>query len=425
MMQNILLSFAWFSPGMVILLLFLFGTVGITIALELRKMKREREQGRYNRWYQRPRIFWGAMQGVAFLIMLADLALFRPPIFFSSAITIVGMIIILALGISALASIMRRTREQIEFSQERVYPPSERSSLATNPTITAGRFSLVMSTFMLLFFLGLGIFQFFFNPIIHQFSLYLWGMSALWLLLAFLAVRNVARLHYLKRIETRRFTLAIEERRAASEPASRKIASPLVPPISLRLKRTHILVVLALTLGLLIGFILPLVSTLFHLVNQTGDLFVFWIIAVFLGIFAGGPLLLIMVSLLRARMTIEATEYGLKLVIRGDLVKREEHIAWQEARLFASHKLPSLFFGQTKITTYELSDSRRMVTWKWVNNPQSLLAAWTPRLPCDEYHRQMQALHELIITRTRLLLYDLDNAEGEEKHQIELEVSQQ
>jgi hypothetical protein len=121
------------------------------------------------------------------------------------------------------------------------------------------------------------------------------------------------------------------------------------------------------------------VSALFHLVNQTGDLFVFWMIAGFLGIFAGGPLLLVMVSLLRACMTIEATEYGLKLVIRGDLVKREEHIAWQEARLFASHKLPSLFFGQTKTTIYELSDSRRMVTWKWVNNPQSLLTVWTPR----------------------------------------------
>lgn len=37
----------------------------------------------------------------------------------------------------------------------------------------------------------------------------------------------------------------------------------------------------------------------------------------------------------------------------------------------------------------------------------------------------MQALHELIITRTRLPLYDLDNTEGEEKHQVELEVSQQ
>jgi hypothetical protein len=379
MIQNILLSFALPSPGIVILLLFLFGMAGITIALELRKMKQEREQGQYKKWYQRPGIFLGAMQGVAFLIMLADLVLLRPPIFFSSAITIAGMIIILALGISALVSIVRRTREQIEALQERIYPPSEQSSLAANPMITAGHFSLVISTFMLLFFLGLGIFQFFFNPIIRQFSLYLWGMSALWLLLAFLAVRNAARLRYLKRIETRRFALATEERRAASEPTSRKIASPLVPPISLRLKRTHILVGLALTLGLLIGFILPLVSALFHLVNQTGDLFVFWMIAGFLGIFAGGPLLLVMVSLLRACMTIEATEYGLKLVIRGDLVKREEHIAWQEARLFASHKLPSLFFGQTKTTIYELSDSRRMVTWKWVNNPQSLLTVWTPR----------------------------------------------
>lgn len=102
MIQNIFLSFAWPSPGIVILLLFLFGMVGITIALELRKMKREREQGQYKKWYQQPGIFLGAMQAVALLILLANLVLIRPPLLFSSTITIAGMVIILALGISAL-----------------------------------------------------------------------------------------------------------------------------------------------------------------------------------------------------------------------------------------------------------------------------------------------------------------------------------
>lgn len=102
------------------------------------------------------------------------------------------------------------------------------------------------------------------------------------------------------------------------------------------------------------------------------------------------------------RQKVEVTEQGLKARYGG----KKSTVRWEEARLFAMYNTWGMQKDGSSIT-YELSSATDIARWAWVLRPKPLRMGMVSTVSFEEYTRQMQALHALIVARTGLPLFDL------------------
>ncbi len=105
----------------------------------------------------------------------------------------------------------------------------------------------------------------------------------------------------------------------------------------------------------------------------------------------------------RRRRRIEVSEDGIRMY---ESKRAVTHVPWQEARLFVCYNaLVARRSGDELIC--ELSSGSNVVRWSWVQHAGSPWLMWTATTPLAEHRAHMQALAELVTTRTGLPLYDL------------------
>ena len=75
---------------------------------------------------------------------------------------------------------------------------------------------------------------------------------------------------------------------------------------------------------------------------------------------------------------------------------------WQDARLFACYYAPF-----TRELTCELSSGSSVARWSCAQRAGTPWQMWTATVPFEEHRTQMQALAQVIVSRTGLNLYDL------------------
>ncbi len=220
---------------------------------------------------------------------------------------------------------------------------------------------------------------------------------------AFLIVMGYRRVHALQGLERRRRACTREKsvRTAASEVASQGEISPLLCAITAFPQRAAVWRrVVYLSLGAVVLCLVPFIGMLVG-----GDVPVFMTIMLILAGFFSFLCVRIAFFFFKAEITIEAREGGLQVKKRGDGVLTE-HIAWDEARLFACYTLPNVLPGE-KIQYYELSSSTQEIIWIGVSGTVVLVPLWRSAPSAQEDHRQMQVLCDVITTKTGLALCDL------------------
>ncbi len=386
----------------------LFSGIGIlTIILDLRNWRKEHRQGLQHVWYQRIMTLTGFLLVLSGLMVFTftDLFMFSSPL--SSALSLMFLLVVVASGIYAFLIIIRSTI-RLSTQSHAIFIGhinSEQASIAANPLLLRARMILIGSAFLLLVTMLLGILQVFSLVTWHQ--LFFWGWSLLIVMpsLAFGLIRMSIRLHTLRDIEHLRFSLALKRSiDTASLPEPSAFFVPL--SITLRLKKTHIGILGVLMVGLIVPGAINLVVQFTQRSSFPGqsDIFslIFWIVLGF------AAFVLCFMPLFIVRTTIETRESGLR-------TEAGTFMHWHEAYLFACYRLPGLVPGDRTTVIYELSSHTRVITWRWIDNPQSPLSAWKPLLAPDEYHRQMQSLCDLVIEKTGLPLRDLTRALEEEE----------
>ncbi|MBA2677496.1 MAG: hypothetical protein H0U76_03755, partial [Ktedonobacteraceae bacterium] len=220
---------------------------------------------------------------------------------------------------------------------------------------------------------------------------------------AFLVVRAYRRVHVLQGIERQRVACTRETsvRMASIEFASQGEIAPLPSAISvIPVKAVVWRDVLYLSLFFLLLWILPFIALL-----VVAGFFVSLIITLILVAFFSFLFPYAALSFLKTEVTVEARERGLHVEKRERRVLKEQ-IVWDEAHLFACYTLPNLLPWE-KTQYYELSSSTHVVTWISVPDKRSPFTMWKPVLSAQEYHRQMQALCDVITAKTGLALCDL------------------
>ncbi len=239
----------------------------------------------------------------------------------------------------------------------------------------------------------------------HHLFYWEWALLIVVPFITFWLMRMSTCLRALQRIERLRFSLTAERSiETASLPGSAAFFAPL--SITLRIKRTHIGVFAVLLFGLMIPSTINLVVSFMQPGPSFGLSKIFFLL--FLLVFGIALLTVCFIPFFVVRTTVEVKENGLRTETRT-------FIHWHEARLFACYRLPGLVPEDRTTMIYELSSSSRVITWRWIHDPESPLTLWKPLLPPDEYHRQMQALCDLVIEKTGLQLHDLTQALGEEE----------
>jgi hypothetical protein len=411
-MLNPASSFPFFFLSATITLFLLFGTAFFFITFDLRKIKREKKQEQQLVWYQRPmmllgayEILWGLM-----IMMQTNIIAFSLPHFLLNVLFIVEALFVPLLFISVAVTLIITMRsadwQSVLKPKASITNPSDVPSIVISSELVNTGTALLGSIFVLVFIsLLLGLNQ----PtqllsraqglpyyISNGGLLLVLGISLICLMV--LVTKANVRLYTLLGIELRRAALVAEGgSRSTSitiEQASQEPACLSVPTITLCLKKTPI----SLWLAVILGFMAPLLilGVPFFTTPVPGYL-------VWLGLFFMSQL----VFALKNYKAVQVTNDSLKTEKRKNFAKKEKHITCEEAHLFACYKLPSLFLGRKTIVYYELSSPSKIITWTWVLDPQSPLTIWKPQLPIDEYHRQMQALCDLVSARTGLPLHDL------------------
>jgi hypothetical protein len=121
------------------------------------------------------------------------------------------------------------------------------------------------------------------------------------------------------------------------------------------------------------------------------------------------------ISIITYKLARARTLYEIEVTERGITTKYQgftTHINWNKARLFA------LSDGNKRVLprTYELDSDDAVARWMWI--PRNMYRAYSfePAMSYEEYSQRMQALLDLIATRTLLPLYDL----GETKLAVQI-----
>ncbi|MBA2677097.1 MAG: hypothetical protein H0U76_01660 [Ktedonobacteraceae bacterium] len=233
----------------------------------------------------------------------------------------------------------------------------------------------------------------------------LWSVSAmsalnllLWLGLGLL-ISLIER--YWKRIERLRFSAAagIEHLRALNLPQPGAEALQLPTTITLRMARLFALFV---GLAFFVGMILFLL--LMDVVNPAGGtFFLSWPVNMVALILLAGLACGIYLLYSRRRRRIEVSEDGIRMYESKKVVT---HVPWREARLFVCYNAPVARRSGDELIC-ELSSGSSVVRWSWVQRAGSPWLMWTTITPFAEHRANMQALAELVTTRTGLPLYDL------------------
>lgn len=200
---------------------------------------------------------------------------------------------------------------------------------------------------------------------------------------------------------------------AAAQPAPNLAALPVPCTIQLRPKWTTICIITTLAFWLLpVGvFYLFWPSTfsqnVYGTVENAHTTYVFPLIVLVGGFFAALAALGGAIFIWLGYARIEVYSDGLRVVQGG----HDTFIRWNEARLFAIFS-PTLLSRRTGLpTSYELSSrygiARLPRVYRKMTFSQFSLPIMVPRVPFDEYDRQMDALLSLIAAKTGLPLYDL------------------
>lgn len=199
---------------------------------------------------------------------------------------------------------------------------------------------------------------------------------------------------------------------AAAQPAPNLAALPVPCTIQLRPKWTTICMIALACWLLPIGvFYLFWPSTFSHnlyfTVENAHTTYVFPLIVLVGGFFAALASLMGGIFIWQGYARIEVYDAGLRVVQGG----HDTFIRWNEARLFAIFS-PTLLSRRTGLpTSYELSSrygiARLPRVYRKMTFSQFSLPIMVPRVPFDEYDRQMDALLSLIAAKTGLPLYDL------------------
>ncbi len=268
-------------------------------------------------------------------------------------------------------------------------PFPDQSPIAPNPLLFRARIWLFLNIIPLSILLPFGIFA-----VLRAFhSLGAWVTLGYGLLYLLSCCWQALFFRFIQRVERDRF------RAAAREVQQRRTsyASPSFAPMSivLRLKKSFLFLIVGVIWSTVILLEIPILSgptdavfypmaiTLTALMVLSSLAITVLVIRVFLSIHA----------------TIEITETGLRTPGQGSL-------AWQDVQLFACYIPPALLRPQVGVF-YEVSSRSRVISWRWMPNPRSPFTLWYPLLPLEEYQQYMQALCDLVDTKTGLPLHVL------------------
>ena len=291
---------------------------------------------------------------------------------------------------------------------------SESQSLARNPQFFQIR--IILCIYSVLLFISLCAILYMIKNDNHAISLYLYVAvvvvsAGLWTFLGSVALWNFMLLRVLQKQERGRYAIAHSYvRRAIVDPPHSSFLLDLNnSSISLRLKKPYLLG----GVGLICGYIALIAASVGQMFVHAG------ISSTKTGLIGIGELtflaLLIMLAVagsalptLSLRRTIEISANGLRAGIWGRRAPSHQQgwLNWEEARLFVCYSFPGIL-GRKGAILYELSSPESIVTWRWERHPNSPFSLWIPLRSPVEYHRQMQALHDLIIEKTGLSLINL------------------
>jgi hypothetical protein len=199
---------------------------------------------------------------------------------------------------------------------------------------------------------------------------------------------------------------------AAAQPAPNLAALPVPCTIQLRPKWTVICMIALASWLLPIGFFYlfwphTFSQNFYFTVEDTNTTYVFPLILL-VGCLCVPIAALVGGSFLWSSYTrIEVYGDGLRVIQAG----RDTFIRWNEARLFAIFS-PTLLTRRAGLPIYyELSSrygiARLPRVYRKMTFSQFFLPAMSPRVPFDDYDRQMDALLSMIAAKTGLPLYDL------------------
>lgn len=392
-----------------------FCVAGVALVVyESVKMYREPEQGQWRAWYERP-LFWLGGSGIAIgLVVLVDMMIALLPGFVSVMIFALGIMVIgsllLVCAVIMLILVFDGSKREALSSKLRAErrSSSERAIVLENPLLMITRMTLLafaVGCVMVIWFAGGVLFGFLPSQLFFDCLLVGLGVLAVWSISrAFVYLRHLKRIEYLRveltetRPKAAPFAWAFAPFQGPAFEMSYPFQQPVQPfALGILLRYTWGARIGWSVYGVWIGFILiPYMTSQSILINLAIKL-PFMLL--------GAGLMFFIYSKVRSK--VEATPYGLtwKQSIQT------KSIAWQEARLFACYRVPSLYLGRKMIETYELSGPNQVVQWMRVVDVRPPFAVWQPVLSMDEYQGQMQALCELITARTGLQLYDLSEAE--------------
>ena len=212
---------------------------------------------------------------------------------------------------------------------------------------------------------------------------------------------NVLQWRYWKRIEQRRFAAVRGDRTllAAEQPVPN--ATSMVLPMTIKLRYSKEFWLLMTGAILLLALLFAAILTLFNnaplLFTSNRPLFFLVSFSILAFIFV---ILIVVILAIVSRQQIEVTESGLTARYGGKV----SSMTWNEARLFAMYDT----FGVQKRAAmiYELSSAGAIARWTWVRHKTPFVGL-EPTVSIDEHYGQMQALTELVASKTGLPLYDL------------------
>lgn len=304
--------------------------------------------------------------------------------------------------IKVMDDLQRRQVEGMQTNVRRYF--EERNIIKANPTLTTVRTLCFLWLFVVVCMLALFIVSYMIDVIFdggHHFS----GIPTFYMPLLVVYILNLAinilQWRYWKRIEQRRFAAVQGDRTFLAVEQPMPNATSMVLPMTIKLRWSKEFWLLMTGATLLLVLLLTAILTLFDnaplLFTSNRLLFFLVSFSIFASIFV---ILMVVILAIVSRQQIEVTESGLTTRYGGKV----SSMTWNEARLFAMYGT----FGVQKRAAmiYELSSAGAIARWTWVRRKTHFVGL-EPRVSIDEHYGQMQALAELVASKTGLPLYDL------------------
>jgi hypothetical protein len=289
--------------------------------------------------------------------------------------------------------------------------PSKSTAIRANPILATYRALLILYGITIALFIFSILFAIVFGIILNHSSVslsLLLSYSSLYITLFFIFIfsflSNLSQRRYWKRIEQRRFAAVEHNHALLANERSVTNSEYLHLPCTLQSRPSKKSIPFIIGISLIFTLFMVGLPAWFNnnfLFFSPDRLHNFLILFTLVASVMIILLLALFLSPLGTQKII-VTEQNLSIRTGG----QKSTIQWDDIRLFALYNA----FGAQKsgsVLIYELSSTRDIVRWNWIQHRGRFNMRMVPIIPLDEYNRQMQALNAFIIARTGIPLSDL------------------